>query len=70
MENPASLCLTLTHTKFLPEHGQFKLLNLLKLEESDLTRYEWHQKSQSFRLSWNEEEGIGLEFDRTQGVHA
>ena len=59
MENPASLCLTLTHTKLLPEHWQFKLLNLLKQEESDLTRYEWIRNHSRSALAGMRKRGSG-----------
>ncbi|MEG7586149.1 hypothetical protein HPO93_24805, partial [Citrobacter braakii] len=40
------------------------------LSQQLLTHMAVKQKPQSLCLSWSEEEGIGLEFDRTQGVHA
>lgn len=60
----------------LPDTGARNIDSLLNqqilpvLSQQLLTHMAAKQKPQSLCLSWSEEEGIGLEFDRTQGVHA
>ncbi|MDV1392090.1 type VI secretion system ATPase TssH [Raoultella ornithinolytica] len=60
----------------LPDTGARNVDSLLNqqilpvLSQQLLTHMAARQKPQSLCLSWSEEEGIGLEFDRTQGVHA
>lgn len=60
----------------LPDTGARNVDSLLNqqilpvLSQQLLTHIAAKQKPQSLCLSWSEEEGIGLEFDRTQGVHA
>ncbi|MEN4657348.1 type VI secretion system ATPase TssH [Pantoea agglomerans] len=60
----------------LPDTGARNVDSLLNqqilpvLSQQLLTHMAAKQKPQSLCLSWSEEEGIGLEFDRTQGVHA
>ncbi|SFN14897.1 type VI secretion system protein VasG [Candidatus Pantoea varia] len=60
----------------LPDTGARNVDSLLNqqilpvLSQQLLTHMADRQKPQSLRLSWSEEEGIGLEFDPTQGVHA
>lgn len=60
----------------LPDTGARNVDSLLNqqilpvLSQQLLTYMAAKQKPQSLCLSWSEEEGIGLEFDRTQGVHA
>ncbi|GEM_PF-2629197 len=51
-------------------HAEILSGYLLEQGEKGLTGYERDQKPQSLRLSWGEEEGIGLEFDVAQGVNA
>lgn len=60
----------------LPDTGARNVDSLLNqqilpvLSQQLLTHIAAKQKPQSLCLSWSVEEGIGLEFDRTQGVHA
>ena len=60
----------------LPDTGARNVDSLLNqqilpvLSQQLLTCMAAKQKPQSLCLSWSEEEGIGLEFDRTHGVHA
>ncbi|MGR7043476.1 type VI secretion system ATPase TssH [Klebsiella aerogenes] len=66
----------LTAACLLPDTGARNVDSLLNqqilpvLSQQLLTHMAAKQKPQSLCLSWSEEEGIGLEFDRTQGVHA
>lgn len=66
----------LTVACLLPDTGARNVDSLLNqqilpvLSQQLLTHMAAKQKPQSLCLSWSEEEGIGLEFDRTQGVHA
>lgn len=66
----------LTAVCLLPDTGARNVDSLLNqqilpvLSQQLLTHMAARQKPQSLCLSWSEEEGIGLEFDRTQGVHA
>ncbi|MNG69202.1 Chaperone protein ClpB [compost metagenome] len=63
----------LTAACLLPDTGARNVDSLLNqqilpvLSQQLLTRMAAKQKPQSLRLGWSEEEGIGLEFDRTQG---
>lgn len=63
----------LTAACLLPDTGARNVDSLLNqqilpvLSQQLLTRMAAKQKPQSLRLSWSEEEGIGLEFDPTQG---
>lgn len=71
-----SLYDALTAVCLLPDTGARNVDSLLNqqilpvLSQQLLTHMAARQKPQSLCLSWSEEEGIGLEFDRTQGVHA
>ncbi|HDR2678793.1 TPA: type VI secretion system ATPase TssH [Enterobacter mori] len=71
-----SLYDALTAACLLPDTGARNVDSLLNqqilpvLSQQLLTHMAAKQKPQSLCLSWSEEEGIGLEFDRTQGVHA
>ena len=71
-----SLYDALTAVCLLPDTGARNVDSLLNqqilpvLTQQLLTHMAARQKPQSLCLSWSEEEGIGLEFDRTQGVHA
>lgn len=71
-----SLYDALTAACLLPDTGARNVDSLLNqqilpvLSQQLLTHMAVKQKPQSLCLSWSEEEGIGLEFDRTQGVHA
>ncbi|WP_230492937.1 hypothetical protein [Martelella alba] len=71
-----SLYDALTAACLLPDTGARNVDSLLNqqmlpmLSQQLLTHLAARQNSQPLRLSWSEEEGIGLEFDRTQGVHA
>jgi type VI secretion system protein VasG len=71
-----SLFDTLTSACLLPDTGARNVDSLLNqqilpvLSQQLLTRMAAKQKPQSLTLSWSEEEGIGLEFDVTQGVNA
>lgn len=71
-----SLYDTLVAACLLPDTGARNVDSLLNqqilpvLSQQLLTHIAAKQKPQSLCLSWSEEEGIGLEFDRTQGVHA
>ena len=71
-----SLYDALTDACLLPDTGARNVDSLLNqqilpvLSQQLLTHMAVKQKPQSLCLSWSEEEGIGLEFDRTQGVHA
>lgn len=71
-----SLYDTLTAACLLPDTGARNVDSLLNqqilpvLSQQLLTHMAARQKPQSLCLSWSEEEGIGLEFGRTQGVHA
>ncbi|WNK49815.1 type VI secretion system ATPase TssH [Pantoea agglomerans] len=71
-----SLYDALTAACLLPDTGARNVDSLLNqqilpvLSQQLLTHIAAKQKPQSLCLSWSEEEGIGLEFDRTQGVHA
>ena len=71
-----SLFDALTAACLLPDTGARNVDSLLNqqilpvLSQQLLMHMAARQKPQSLRLSWNEEEGIGLAFDRTQGVHA
>ncbi|MBH3069868.1 type VI secretion system ATPase TssH [Serratia marcescens] len=66
----------LTAACLLPDTGARNVDSLLNqqilpvLSQQLLTHMAAKQKPQSLCLSWSEEEGIGLEFDRIQGVHA
>ncbi|WP_454877867.1 type VI secretion system ATPase TssH [Serratia inhibens] len=68
-----SLFDALTTACLLPDTGARNVDSLLNqqilpvLSQQLLTHMAAKQKPQSLRLSWSEEEGIGLEFDRTQG---
>ncbi|HEX4503761.1 MAG TPA: type VI secretion system ATPase TssH [Scandinavium sp.] len=71
-----SLFDTLTSACLLPDTGARNVDSLLNqqilpvLSQQLLTHMAAKQKSQSLRLSWSEEEGIGLAFDGAQGVNA
>ena len=71
-----SLYDALTGACLLPDTGARNIDSLLNqqilpvLSQQLLSHMAAKQKPQSLHLSWSEEEGIGLEFDRTQGVHA
>nr|WP_024965261.1 type VI secretion system ATPase TssH [Pantoea sp. IMH] len=71
-----SLYDALTAACLLPDTGARNVDSLLNqqilpvLSQQLLTHMAAKQKPQALCLSWSEEEGIGLEFDRTQGVHA
>ncbi|MCF6712174.1 type VI secretion system ATPase TssH [Raoultella ornithinolytica] len=71
-----SLYDALTAVCLLPDTGARNVDSLFNqqilpvLSQQLLTHMAARQKPQSLCLSWSEEEGIGLEFDRTQGVHA
>ncbi|EQB3642027.1 type VI secretion system ATPase TssH [Raoultella ornithinolytica] len=71
-----SLYDALTAVCLLPDTGARNVDSLLNqqilpvLSQQLLTHMAARQKPQSLCLSWSEEEGIGLEFDRTQGAHA
>lgn len=71
-----SLYDVLTAACLLPDTGARNVDSLLNqqilpvLSQQLLTHMAAKQKPQSLWLSWSDEEGIGLEFDRTQGVHA
>ena len=71
-----SLYDALTAACLLPDTGARNVDSLLNqqilpvLSQQLLTHMAARQKPQSLCLSWSEEEGIGLEFDRTQGVNA
>ncbi|MDL4386240.1 ClpV1 family T6SS ATPase [Citrobacter braakii] len=71
-----SLYDALTAACLLPDTGARNVDSLLNqqilpvLSQQLLTHMAAKQKPHSLCLSWSEEEGIGLEFDRTQGVHA
>jgi len=71
-----SLYDALTAACLLPDTGARNVDSLLNqqilpvLSQQLLTHMAARQKPQSLCLSWSEEEGIGLAFDRTQGVHA
>ncbi|WP_312983562.1 type VI secretion system ATPase TssH [Atlantibacter sp.] len=70
-----SLYDALTAACLLPDTGARNVDSLLNqqilpvLSQQLLTRMAAKQKPQSLSLSWSEEEGIGLTFDRTQGVN-
>ncbi|WP_312951180.1 hypothetical protein [Superficieibacter sp.] len=59
LEGAASLCQTRAHAEILPV-----------LSQQLLTHMAAKQKSHSLTLGWSEEEGVMLEFERIQGVHA
>lgn len=71
-----SLYDALTTVCLLPDTGARNVDSLLNqqilpvLSQQLLTHMAARQKPASLRLSWSEEEGIGLEFDRIQGVNA
>ena len=71
-----SLYDALTSACLLPDTGARNVDSLLNqqilpvLSQQLLTHMAARQKPASLRLSWSEEEGIGLEFDRIQGVNA
>jgi type VI secretion system protein VasG len=71
-----SLFDTLTSACLLPDTGARNVDSLLNqqilpvLSQQLLTHMAAKQKPQSLRLSWSEEEGIGLAFDGAQGVNA
>ncbi|AHW93424.1 type VI secretion system ATPase TssH [Enterobacter asburiae] len=71
-----SLYDALTTACLLPDTGARNVDSLLNqqilpvLSQQLLTHMAAKQKPASLRLSWSEEEGIGLEFDRIQGVNA
>lgn len=71
-----SLYGALTAACLLPDTGARNIDSLLNqqilpvLSLQLLTHMAAKQKPASLTLGWCEEEGIGLEFDRTQGVHA
>lgn len=71
-----SLYDALTAACLLPDTGARNVDSLLNqqilpvLSQQLLTHMAAKQKPQSLCLSWSEEDGIGLEFDHTQGVHA
>jgi type VI secretion system protein VasG len=71
-----SLYDALTAACLLPDTGARNVDSLLNqqilpvLSQQLLIHMAAKQKPQSLRLSWSEEEGVGLAFDRTQGVHA
>ncbi|MEI9853382.1 type VI secretion system ATPase TssH [Enterobacter mori] len=71
-----SLYDALTAACLLPDTGARNVDSLLNqqilpvLSQQLLTHMAAKQKPASLTLGWCEEEGIGLEFDRTQGVHA
>ncbi|WP_371316829.1 AAA family ATPase [Pantoea brenneri] len=71
-----SLYDALTAACLLPDTGARNVDSLLNqqilpvLSQQLLTYMAAKQKPQWLHLSWSEEEGIGLAFDRTQGVHA
>ncbi|MFH8133007.1 type VI secretion system ATPase TssH [Pantoea osteomyelitidis] len=66
----------LTAACLLPDTGARNVDSLLNqqilpvLSQQLLTHMAAKQKPQSLTLGWSEEEGIGLEFDRIQGVNA
>jgi type VI secretion system protein VasG len=66
----------LTAACLLPDTGARNVDSLLNqqilpvLSQQLLTHMAARQKPASLSLSWSEEEGIGLEFDRIQGVNA
>lgn len=70
-----SLYDALTAACLLPDTGARNVDSLLNqqilpvLSKQILAHMSARQKPGSLHLSWSEEEGIGLEFDRTQGVH-
>jgi type VI secretion system protein VasG len=71
-----SLYDALTTACLLPDTGARNVDSLLNqqilpvLSQQLLTHMAARQKPASLSLSWSEEEGIGLEFDRIQGVNA
>ncbi|MCV3770067.1 MULTISPECIES: type VI secretion system ATPase TssH [Enterobacter] len=71
-----SLYDALTTACLLPDTGARNVDSLLNqqilpvLSQQLLTHMAARQKPASLRLSWSDEEGIGLEFDRIQGVNA
>jgi len=71
-----SLYDALTAACLLPDTGARNVDSLLNqqilpvLSQQLLTHMAARQKPQSLWLSWSEEEGIGLEFDRTEGDNA
>lgn len=71
-----SLYDALTSACLLPDTGARNVDSLLNqqilpvLSQQLLTHMAARQKPASLRLSWSEEEGIGLEFDVKQGVNA
>ena len=71
-----SLYDALTAACLLPDTGARNVDSLLNqqilpvLSQQLLTHMAARQKPQSLYLSWSEEEGIGLEFDRTEGDNA
>jgi type VI secretion system protein VasG len=71
-----SLYDALTAACLLPDTGARNVDSLLNqqilpvLSQQLLTHMAAKQKPHSLTLGWNDEEGIGLEFDRTQGVNA
>lgn len=71
-----SLYDALTAACLLPDTGARNVDSLLNqqilpvLSRQLLVHMAAKQKPQSLRLSWSEEEGIGLAFDRIKGVHA
>ncbi|MFG6657465.1 type VI secretion system ATPase TssH, partial [Scandinavium sp. M-37] len=71
-----SLYDALTAACLLPDTGARNVDSLLNqqilpvLSQQLLTHMAAKQKPKSLTLGWSEEEGIGLEFDRTQGVDA
>ena len=70
-----SLYDALTSACLLPDTGARNVDSLLNqqilpvLSQQLLIHIAAKQKPQSLRLSWSEEEGVGLEFDRPQGVN-
>ncbi|MFX2608332.1 type VI secretion system ATPase TssH [Enterobacter mori] len=71
-----SLYDAMTAACLLPDTGARNVDSLLNqqilpvLSQQLLTHMAAKQKPASLTLGWCEEEGIGLEFDRTEGVHA
>jgi type VI secretion system protein VasG len=76
MQIDESLNDALTAACLLPDTGARNVDSLLNqqilpvLSQQLLTHMAARQKPASLSLSWSEEEGIGLEFDRIQGVNA
>ncbi|MDU2248334.1 MAG: type VI secretion system ATPase TssH, partial [Enterobacter hormaechei] len=71
-----SLYDALTDACLLPDTGARNIDSLLNqqilpvLSQQLLTHMAAGQKPHTLTLGWDEEEGIVLEFDRTEGVHA